>query len=105
MISKFKEFLSEKEIKQKYIENIDDTDMENYFTKLYNICLHMKLNDPEINVVMSLGKEQSYNSKIKEKLEKATYKTKDYYCVDGFPKEGQECVVIIGSPTRDQYIY
>lgn len=37
-----------KGVKSKYLSELDESDLETYFGKLYPICLHMKLNEPEI---------------------------------------------------------
>jgi hypothetical protein len=29
----------------------------------------------------------------------------DYYCIDGFPKEGYPCVVVLPPPYRQGYVY
>lgn len=29
------------------------------------------------------------------------YKAKEFYCADGFPKEGDKCFIVIPSPYRD----
>ena len=33
------------------------------------------------------------------------FKTKEHYCADGFPKEGNECFVVITSPMKENHIY
>jgi len=33
------------------------------------------------------------------------YNKNDYYCIDGFPKEGMPCVVVIPPPYRQGYVY
>jgi len=29
----------------------------------------------------------------------------DYYCIDGFPKEGYPCIVVLPPPYRSGYVY
>ena len=33
------------------------------------------------------------------------YNKNDYYCIDGFPKEGFPCVVVLPPPYRSGYVY
>jgi hypothetical protein len=61
LIKGFKVYLKEKSMKQKYIDDLEDEDMLGYFKKLFAVCLHMKLNDPEIIIQLSLALEEKYN--------------------------------------------
>jgi len=40
-----------------------------------------------------------------EQIHIKEYIGKDFYCVDGFPKDGLDCVVVIPAPMREQYLY
>jgi len=40
-----------------------------------------------------------------EKFEYWMYNKSDYYCIDGFPKEGLPCVVVLPPPYRQGYVY
>ena len=33
------------------------------------------------------------------------YNKNDYYCIDGFPREGNPCVVVLPPPYRSGYVY
>ena len=33
------------------------------------------------------------------------YNKTDYYCIDGFPREGNPCVVVLPPPYRQGYVY
>ena len=48
----------------------------------------MILNDPELTLLFD--EEPKY----------LLFSQKRDYCIDGFPKQGKPCVVIIGSPLR-----
>jgi hypothetical protein len=47
-------------------------------------------------------KEKEY---LTEKFEFWMYNKNDYYCIDGFPKEGYPCVVVLPPPYRSGYVY
>jgi hypothetical protein len=59
----------------------------------------MKLNDPEIYIELPLTKVKSLEKR--ELYEIKEYTSKDYYCVDGFPKEGHTCVIVLNAPMRE----
>ena len=66
----------------------------------------MALNDPPIEMSMvginqRVGREKPYL----EKFEFWMYNKTDYYCIDGFPKEGNPCVVVLPPPYRQGYVY
>ena len=33
------------------------------------------------------------------------FNSKEFYCIDGFPKDGLQCVVVLPTPMRGQYVY
>lgn len=39
------------------------------------------------------------------KHEVKEYSHKEYYCVDGFPKEGLPCVIVVPAPYRLNHVY
>ena len=43
-----------KGFKGRYLKELDNSDLETYFQKLYSVCLHMKLNEPEIKIELPL---------------------------------------------------
>lgn len=78
-------------------------ELEKYFGKLFLLCLHMKLNIPEITLNLFLTECSSIHSKSNYEIKQ--YSVKDFYCADGFPKDGKSCVVIMPAPYRDSYVY
>lgn len=48
----------------------------------------MKLNDPPITLSLDYIDENSNMTSSQDRLTITEYKSKDHYCVDGFPKEG-----------------
>jgi hypothetical protein len=59
----------------------------------------MKLNVPEISLELPFSNSKLLHSReyfpIKE------FSSKEFYCLDGFPKDGNSCIVVIKAPTRD----
>ena len=94
-------------INKSLIGELEDEDMYNYFQKLYTMSLHMKLSDP--NILLSLPYIEIADSNILidfyKDLVLRPFKTKEHYCADGFPKEGNECFVVISSPMKENHIY
>eukprot|EP00347_Sterkiella_histriomuscorum_P001493 403371824 len=93
-----------------YLEELDESDLTNYFKQLHQICLHMIMSDPPINLeldfICNLIEEQQKQLKnFYQNTQVKNFKSKQYYCADGFPKEDDECIVIIKSPMREQHIY
>ena len=78
--------------------NIDDwvksVDMEKYLKSLYEICVHMMLNDPPIKINIDSSK---VNYKIFSKITD--------HCVDGFPKDDAVCIVLMPSPKGENGVY
>ena len=71
-----------------------------FVNALYKICLHMILNSPRIELDM-----QHEQKAREEKLVFRRFKNKEYYCIDGFPKDEAACVVVIPPPRRSGYVY
>jgi len=94
-------------IKHLYEEKVKDTadpedlqdmlespDFEEFIKTMHRICLHMLLNDPELQI------------EFKEELEYFKFdKPEDYYCIDGFPKGEPPCVVVLPEVMRGNYPY
>lgn len=49
----------------------------------------MKLNDPQITIKLE---------SLAEELQLLEFRGKDLYCPDGFPKEGDQCYLVLPSP-------
>jgi hypothetical protein len=62
----------------------------------------MVLNEPPIEMsLMQANERLGSNSKgFLEKFEFWMFNKTDYYCIDGFPKEGNPCVVVLPPPFR-----
>ena len=65
----------------------------------------MVLNDPPIELSMMSCKEREAKSELIEKYEFWMFNKNDYYCIDGFPREGYPCVVVLPPPYRQGYVY
>jgi len=73
---------------------VNSEDLKNFIKCLHRLYLHMILSEPEIELDISkVGKV------YKEYIKGA------YHCLDGFPKDGAVCVVIIPSPTLEERVY
>eukprot|EP00826_Nyctotherus_ovalis_P035487 TRINITY_DN3053_c0_g1_i1.p1 TRINITY_DN3053_c0_g1~~TRINITY_DN3053_c0_g1_i1.p1 ORF type:complete len:562 (+),score=155.23 TRINITY_DN3053_c0_g1_i1:76-1761(+) len=85
--------------KLKNADNIDDAwaeseDLKSFIKSLHRLYLHMALSEPEIELDISrVGRE--YKEYVKGV----------YHCLDGFPKDGAACVVIVPSPAREGRVY
>ena len=49
--------------------------------------------------------ERTKKENLLEQYEFWMYNKNDYYCVDGFPSEGDPCVVVLPPPYRQGYVY
>ena len=65
----------------------------------------MVLNDPPIELSMLSCKEREDKTELVEKFEFWMFNKNDYYCIDGFPREGYPCVVVLPPPYRQGYVY
>ena len=65
----------------------------------------MVLNDPPIELSMLSCKERDEKTELVEKYEFWMFNKNDYYCIDGFPREGYPCVVVLPPPYRQGYVY
>lgn len=64
-----------------------------FLERVHKLYLHMTLSDPAVE--LNFEHEVSY-----KKFSKALH-----HCVDGFPKEGLECVIVIPAPMRGEHAY
>ena len=69
------------------------------------LSLHMILNDPPIHMGVESWESRSKKEVLTEKFEFWMYNKNDYYCIDGFPKEGYPSVVVLPPPYRSGYVY
>ena len=67
----------------------------------------MVLNEPPIEMsLLNLNQRAKCEGKpYLEKFEFWMYNKADYFCIDGFPKEGNPCVVVLPPPYRQGYVY
>ena len=65
----------------------------------------MVLNEPPIELSMLSSEERSSKCDLVEKFEFWMFNKNDYYCIDGFPREGYPCVVVLPPPYRQGYVY
>lgn len=80
-------------------------DFINFFKAVMKLNLHMFLNDPPISVAAMSIKERKQKEGILEKFDFWMYSKNDYYCIDGFPKEGNPCAIVLPPPYRSGYVY
>lgn len=82
-------------------ENISSDDFINFVRQVINLQLHMVLSDPPIEMVnLPISKATDQSIKDFEKYDYWMYNKAEYYCIDGFPKDGSPCVVVLPPPYR-----
>ena len=69
-------------------------DLKNFLKIVHKLYLHMVLNNPEIIL--------KFNN---DEIEYKEFNKGSHHCLDGFPKDGVQCAVVIPSPIRDGRIY
>jgi len=62
----------------------------------------MVLSDPPIEMSLSASVEPK---DLLERFEFWMFNKHEYYCIDGFPKEGLPCVVVMPPPYRQGFVY
>ena len=60
---------------------------------MLKLALHMVLSDPEITVDLMSQSELSQKT-----LETKQFEKDKYLCLDGFPKAGNPCLVVMEAP-------
>jgi hypothetical protein len=65
----------------------------------------MVLNDPPIYLMLEEWEQRKKKEQLIEKFEFWMFNKNDYYCIDGFPKEGFPSVVVLPPPYRQGYVY
>jgi len=66
-------------------------EFKKFLSVLHKLYLHMELSEPKIDIEIN--------------IEKSKYDKELYHCLDGFPKEGMDCIVIVPAPKRQGQIY
>jgi hypothetical protein len=66
----------------------------------------MVLSDPPIEMIsLPISKATCTKTSDQDKYDYWMFNKLDYYCIDGFPKEGAPCVVVLPPPYRQGYVY
>ena len=81
-------------------DNVGTPDFIRFVQAIVKLQLHMVLNDPPIELSMLCNEERDKKTELVEKYEFWMFNKNDYYCIDGFPREGYPCVVILPPPYR-----
>lgn len=81
-------------------ENIDTDDFIRFVQAVIKLQLHMVLSDPPIELSMLSTQERQSRENLTDKFDFWMFNKNDYYCIDGFPKEGYPCVVVLPPPYR-----
>jgi len=65
----------------------------------------MVLNDPPILMSLAPWSIRRTKSVQEERFDYWMYNKNDYYCIDGFPQDGDPCVVVLPPPFRQGFVY
>ncbi len=76
-------------------ENVSAPDFKRFVRAILKLSLHMVLNDPPIQMSMEGWEARTTKESLTDKYEFWMFNKNDYYCIDGFPKEGYPCVVVL----------
>ena len=71
---------------------LECSELRSFIEKLHRLYLHMILSNPSI--------ELSFDKIVYTEFNKLTC-----HCIDGFPKDGSQCVVVIPAPTKEGSAY
>lgn len=86
-------------------DNVETPDFVRFVQAIIKLQLHMVLNEPPIELSMLSCEERSSKKELVEKYEFWMFNKNDYYCIDGFPREGYPCVVVLPPPYRQGFVY
>ncbi len=87
-------------------DNINTPEFLSFLRAVFKLCLHMVLNDPPITLGLQSLEERQQKEALTDQFEFWQFSKKiGYYCIDGFPKEGSPCVVVLPPPYRSGYVY
>ena len=86
-------------------DNIGTPEFIKFIQAIVKLQLHMVLNEPPIELSMDSIKLRNSKEDPLAKYEFWMYNKNDYYCIDGFPKEGYPCVVVLPPPYRQGFVY
>ena len=97
--------LEDDDTRDMFEENVDSADFVRFIQAIVKLQLHMVLNDPPIQLSMQSCADRVAKAELTEKYDFWMFNKNDYYCIDGFPKEGYPCVVVLPPPYRQGYVY
>lgn len=83
-------------------EAIATPDFAAFTRAVVQLQLHMVLSDPPVELQLQATVEADNEQ---DRYEFWMYNKNDYYCIDGFPKEGLPCVVVMPPPYRQGFVY
>lgn len=86
-------------------DNVGTPDFIRFVQAIIKLQLHMVLNEPPIELSMLSCKQRDEKAELVQKYEFWMFNKNDYYCIDGFPREGYPCVVVLPPPYRQGYVY
>ena len=86
-------------------QNISSDDFVRFTRAVVKLQLHMVLSEPPIEMQLLSVDQMLKDGPDEDKFEYWMYNKSDYYCIDGFPKEGLPCVVVLPPPFRQGYVY
>lgn len=86
-------------------DNVGTPDFIRFVQAIIKLQLHMVLNDPPIELSMLSIAERQAKPDLITKFDFWMFNKNDYYCMDGFPREGYPCVVVLPPPYRQGYVY
>ncbi len=70
------------------------SDLRKFLEALHKLHLHMLLNDPPIELMKS-----------EKGVEYREFSKSQHHCLDGFPKDGAPCAIVIPPPARQGRVY
>jgi hypothetical protein len=91
-----------------FVENVDSPDFIRFLRAIVKLQLHMVLNEVPIEMMLQPVEKRSNivdEAQLLNCYEFWMYNKTDYYCIDGFPREGNPCVVVLPPPYRQGYVY
>ena len=86
-------------------DNITSDDFLNFVRAVVKLQLHMVLSDPPLEMQLLTVAAALNCEPDLQKYEYWMFNKSDYYCIDGFPKEGNPCLVILPPPFRSGFVY
>ena len=75
------------------LQELDNEDFLEFAQAAHELALAMLLNTPQLSLPFAPSIHYQRFSKT------------SFYCVDGFPKEGAPCAVVLPAPQREGYAY